>query len=30
MSDPLVLERGPLRVTVGLDPLAIEIGAGGG
>jgi alpha-glucosidase (family GH31 glycosyl hydrolase) len=28
MSDPLVLERGPLRVTVGLDPLAIEIRRG--
>ena len=28
MSDPLVLEHGPLRVTVGLDPLAIEIRRG--
>jgi alpha-glucosidase (family GH31 glycosyl hydrolase) len=28
MSGPLVLERGPLRVTVGLDPLAIEIRRG--
>jgi alpha-glucosidase (family GH31 glycosyl hydrolase) len=28
MADPLVLEHGPLRVTVGLDPLTIEIRRG--
>ncbi len=28
MPEPLVLERGPVRVTVGLDPLAIEIRRG--